>query len=131
MEDKIYHCTQCGEDLLDDQVGSMLDHAVPDVDDDGEVDGCRQCGPCQIDTEWANNRIAELEKQLADMTADRDSEKRWAQTYSDQVRPLESRLNAAQRLFIRGVCIDRFALHWAGLIILIIQYMRLGFWLNT
>ena len=41
-------------------------------------------------------RIAELEQQLAAMTAERDSESRWAKKYSDEADELRQQLAAAQ-----------------------------------
>ena len=44
----------------------------------------------------AIDRIAELEQQLAAMTAERDSESRWAKKYSDEADELRQQLAAAQ-----------------------------------
>ena len=41
-------------------------------------------------------RIADLEQQLAAMTAERDSESRWAKKYSDEADELRQQLAAAQ-----------------------------------
>ena len=42
------------------------------------------------------DRIAKLEQQLAAMTAERDSESRWAKKYSDEADELRQQLAAAQ-----------------------------------
>ena len=63
--DKIFVCQQCLAELSADEVDGVLGHPVPDYDDDGDVYGCRQCGPCQIKTDWALTRIKGLESALA------------------------------------------------------------------
>jgi len=63
-------------------------------------------------------RIAELEQQLAAMTAERDSESRWAKKYSDEADELRQQLAAAQEntlgpwFLTQGLCtLDAIADH--------------------
>lgn len=46
------------------------------------------------DGERSDDRIAELEEQLYEMTPERDSESRWAKEYHDRVKELEAQLAA-------------------------------------
>jgi chromosome segregation ATPase len=55
------------------------------------------------DGERSDDRIAELEEQLYEMTPERDSESRWAKEYHDRVKELEAQLaemKAAQKLAV-------------------------------
>ena len=63
-------------------------------------------------------RIRELEQQLAAMTAERDSESRWAKKYSDEADELRQQLAAAQEntlgpwFLTQGLCtLDAIADH--------------------
>lgn len=48
------------------------------------------------DGERSDDRIAELEEQLYEMTPERDSESRWAKEYHDRVKELEAQLAASK-----------------------------------
>jgi hypothetical protein len=53
--------------------------------------------------ERSDDRIAELEEQLYEMTSERDSESRWAKEYHDRAKELEAQLaemKAAQKLAV-------------------------------
>jgi uncharacterized protein involved in exopolysaccharide biosynthesis len=156
--DKIFICQQCHAELGEDEVDGILGHEVPDYDEDGNFAGCNQCGPCEMNRDWALARIkslkdcaakmqkrilelaeneavtsanyngavariADLEaalaaaqernvalqsehlnhvnalhEQLTAMTAERDSESRWAKHYSDKVTELEQQLATMQSI---------------------------------
>jgi hypothetical protein len=61
------------------------------------------------DGERSDDRIAELEEQLYEMTPERDSESRWAKEYHDRVKELEAQLaemKAAQKLAVDNWTIE-------------------------
>ena len=73
---------------------------------------------CYDDHSECAARIAELEQQLAAMTAERDSESRWAKKYSDEADELRQQLAAAQEntlgpwFLTQGLCtLDAIADH--------------------
>ena len=65
--EKIFICQQCHAELGEDEVDGILGHAVPDYDEDGDVDGCNQCGPCEMNRDWALARIKSLKDCAAKM----------------------------------------------------------------
>ena len=65
--EKIFICQQCHAELGEDEVDGILGHAVPDYDEDGDVDGCNQCGPCEMNRDWALARIKSLKECAAKM----------------------------------------------------------------
>lgn len=59
--------------------------------------------------ERSDERISELEAQLAQMTSERDSESRWAKEYHDRAKELEAQLaemKAAQKLAVDNWTIE-------------------------
>lgn len=132
MENKeaAFVCTQCGADVNFCDVDSVLGHPMPTFDDDGDVDGCYQCGPCKIKTEWALAHMAkqeadlmssashisaleakcsDLEQQLAQMTAERDSESRWAKEYFNRFNVLEERYSIFEEMAPPDISRKEFA----------------------
>jgi hypothetical protein len=61
--EKIFICQQCHAELGEDEVDGILGHAVPDYDEDG----CNQCGPCEMNRDWALARIKSLKECAAKM----------------------------------------------------------------